>query len=95
MYLQQTDGEDLNDELLNSLIQREDIIITLHIAFYTEAAVENLIVDALDAAMDVINTGRYSSESELVKMSFYKNNTNYDSTTYKGWNNNANHYTWF
>lgn len=50
-------GEDLNDELLNSLIQREDIIITLHIAFYTEAAVENLIVDALDAAMDVINTG--------------------------------------
>ena len=50
-------GEDLNDELLNSLIQREDIIITPHIAFYTEAAVENLIVDALDAAMDVINTG--------------------------------------
>lgn len=73
----------MNDELLNSLIQREDIIITLHIAFYTEAAVENLIVDALDAAMDVINTGDTSSESELVKMSFYKNNTNYDSTTYK------------
>ncbi len=47
----------MNDELLNSLIQREDIIITPHIAFYTEAAVENLIVDALDAAMDVINTG--------------------------------------
>lgn len=47
----------LNDELLETLIQREDIIITPHIAFYTEAAVKNLIVDALDATMEVLKTG--------------------------------------
>lgn len=50
-------GQVLDDELLKTLIQREDVIITPHIAFYTEAAVKNLIVDALDATMDVLNTG--------------------------------------
>ena len=39
------------------LIKREDIILTPHIAFYTEAAVKNLIVDALDATMDVLTSG--------------------------------------
>ena len=37
--------------------KREDIILTPHIAFYTEAAVKNLIVDALDATMDVLTSG--------------------------------------
>ncbi|MCJ1655526.1 D-lactate dehydrogenase [Staphylococcus sp. NRL 16/872] len=46
-----------NDELLDELIAREDILLTPHIAFYTDAAVKNLIVDALDATMDVLNTG--------------------------------------
>ncbi|WP_095975376.1 cation transporter [Staphylococcus aureus] len=36
---------------------REDVILTPHIAFYTEAAVKNLIVDALDATLDVLQTG--------------------------------------
>lgn len=47
----------IDDTLLQTLIDRQDIILTPHIAFYTEAAVKNLIVDALDAALDVINTG--------------------------------------
>lgn len=47
----------LNDELLQTLIDRQDIMLTPHIAFYTEAAVENLIVDALNATLDVLNTG--------------------------------------
>ncbi len=47
----------LNDPLLESLIDREDVILTPHIAFYTEAAVKNLIVDALDATLDVLQTG--------------------------------------
>ena len=46
-----------NDELLDELIAREDILLTPHIAFYTDAAVKNLIVDALDATIDVLNTG--------------------------------------
>ena len=50
-------GQELNDALLDELIEREDIILTPHIAFYTDAAVKNLIVDALDATLDVLNTG--------------------------------------
>ncbi|HDF5429762.1 TPA: D-lactate dehydrogenase [Staphylococcus aureus] len=50
-------GKTPNDPLLESLIDREDVILTPHIAFYTEAAVKNLIVDALDATLDVLQTG--------------------------------------
>lgn len=50
-------GQELNDALLDELIEREDIILTPHIAFYTDTAVKNLIVDALDATLDVLNTG--------------------------------------
>ena len=46
----------INDDLLDELIAR-DIWLTPHIAFYTDAAVKNLIVDALDAVIDVMNTG--------------------------------------
>ena len=49
--------EKIDDVLLKQLIKREDIILTPHIAFYTEAAVKNLIVDALDATMDVLTSG--------------------------------------
>lgn len=50
-------GKDIQDPLLDELIEREDIILTPHIAFYTEAAVKNLVVDALDATLDVLKTG--------------------------------------
>ena len=46
-----------NDDMLKQLIERPDVIVSPHIAFYTDAAVENLIVDALDATMEVIKTG--------------------------------------
>lgn len=46
-----------NDDTLKQLIERPDVIVSPHIAFYTDAAVENLIVDALDATMEVIKTG--------------------------------------
>lgn len=48
---------ELEDEVLKQLIERQDVIVSPHIAFYTDAAVENLIVDALDATVDVIKTG--------------------------------------
>ncbi|MGW7976332.1 D-lactate dehydrogenase [Staphylococcus xylosus] len=48
---------ELKDEVLKQLIERQDVIVSPHIAFYTDAAVENLIVDALDATIDVIETG--------------------------------------
>ena len=47
----------MNDPLLEELITREDIIVTPHIAFYTEEAIKHLIFDALDATMEVLNTG--------------------------------------
>lgn len=50
-------GKDINDGLLDTLIEREDILLTPHIAFYTEAAVNNLVVDALDAIIEFRNTG--------------------------------------
>lgn len=50
-------GVILEDELLRSLIERKDVILSPHIAFYTDAAVENLIVDALDATIEVLQTG--------------------------------------
>ncbi|MCU5745380.1 D-lactate dehydrogenase [Staphylococcus sp. SQ8-PEA] len=50
-------GQQIEDATLLSLIRRPDVRVSPHIAFYTEAAVKNLIVDALDATLEVINTG--------------------------------------
>src|SRR5699024_12792753 len=47
----------LDDAILVELIERQDVILSPHIAFYTDAAVKNLIVDALDATLEVIYTG--------------------------------------
>lgn len=47
----------LDDAILIELIERQDVILSPHIAFYTDAAVKNLIVDALDATLEVIYTG--------------------------------------
>lgn len=47
----------LDDAVLVELIERQDVILSPHIAFYTDAAVKNLIVDALDETLEVIYTG--------------------------------------
>ncbi len=52
----------LNDDLLKSLISRDDIIYTPHTAFYTTSAIENLVSGALDAAVEVISTGKSANE---------------------------------
>ncbi|MDU6556936.1 MAG: NAD(P)-dependent oxidoreductase, partial [Staphylococcus epidermidis] len=57
VYTTDRSEDGLNDPLLEELITREDIIVTPHIAFYTEAAIQHLIFDALDATMEVLNTG--------------------------------------
>ncbi len=57
VYTTDRSEEGLNDPLLEELITREDIIVTPHIAFYTEEAIKHLIFDALDATMEVLNTG--------------------------------------
>ncbi|MCI2802711.1 D-lactate dehydrogenase [Staphylococcus pettenkoferi] len=50
-------GTELQDDTLVHLIERPDVLVSPHIAFYTDAAVKNLIVDALDATLQVIQTG--------------------------------------
>ncbi|MGY3779208.1 D-2-hydroxyacid dehydrogenase [Isobaculum melis] len=50
-------GKKLEDPILEQLIQREDVLYTPHIAFYTETAVENLVFGSLDACLSVLNTG--------------------------------------
>ena len=64
-------GKEIDDVLLKQLIKREDIILTPHIAFYTEAAVKNLIVDALDATMDVLTSGTTKLRVINKKLEYY------------------------
>lgn len=47
----------VEDEVLLELIQREDVLVSQHIAFYTETAVMNLVEGGLDSAKQVIETG--------------------------------------
>lgn len=47
----------LEDDLLQQLIDRDDVLYTPHTAFYTETAIENLVEGGLNAAVEVIKTG--------------------------------------
>ena len=47
----------ISDPILEELMMRQDVILTPHIAFYTDIAVKNLVDGGLDAALSVINTG--------------------------------------
>ena len=51
------EGKEFDDELLQTLIDRDDVIYTPHTAFYTETAIQNLVDGGLEAAVDVITTG--------------------------------------
>lgn len=51
------EGKEFDDELLQTLIDRDDVIYTPHTAFYTETAIQNLVEGGLEAAVEVITTG--------------------------------------
>ena len=53
------DLEDIGvkDELFNELVALDNVVMTPHIAFYTETAVENMVTIALDSAKAVLETG--------------------------------------
>ncbi|MGX7112314.1 D-2-hydroxyacid dehydrogenase [Gemella cuniculi] len=51
------EGKEFDDELLQILIDRDDVIYTPHTAFYTETAIQNLVEGGLDSAVEVIKTG--------------------------------------
>ncbi|MDO5302206.1 MAG: D-2-hydroxyacid dehydrogenase [Tissierellia bacterium] len=50
-------GQDLNDPIMDEILQRNDIIYTPHIAFYTETALDNLLGLALDESVNYLKTG--------------------------------------
>ena len=47
----------VKDELFKELVALDNVVMTPHIAFYTETAVENMVNIALDSAKSVIETG--------------------------------------
>lgn len=54
-------GQPLNDDLIDEIIQRDDIVYSPHIAFYTETALDNLLSFALDESIKFIETGESGS----------------------------------
>ncbi|EOA07718.1 phosphoglycerate dehydrogenase, serA [Pediococcus acidilactici D3] len=47
----------VEDELFKELVALDNVVMTPHIAFYTEIAVENMVNISLDSAKSVIETG--------------------------------------
>ena len=47
----------IDDPILLDLIRNENILVTPHIAFFSDEAVQNLVEGGLNAALSVINTG--------------------------------------
>lgn len=47
----------LDDSLLQELIEHPKIIVTPHIAFYTETSIKNLVESSLYSVLEVLNTG--------------------------------------
>ncbi|MDD7305112.1 MAG: D-2-hydroxyacid dehydrogenase [Peptoniphilaceae bacterium] len=54
-------GENINDDLLEEIIARNDIVYTPHIAFYTETALDNLVSFAIDESIKYLKTGKSDS----------------------------------
>ena len=56
-YTKDCSGKEIEDEMLKELTKRNDVLITPHIAFYTETAVQALVEGGLDGAYDVLKDG--------------------------------------
>lgn len=54
-------GQKITDPLFNQLMERDDVLVTPHVSFYTETAVKNMVNFSLDSAKSVIETGTASS----------------------------------
>ena len=50
-------NQTIDDPILLDLIRNENILVTPHIAFFSDEAVQNLVEGGLNAALSVINTG--------------------------------------
>ena len=50
-------NKEIEDDTLLELIDNENILVTPHIAFFSDEAVQNLVEGGLNASLSVINTG--------------------------------------
>ncbi|MDU3193437.1 MAG: NAD(P)-dependent oxidoreductase, partial [Finegoldia magna] len=55
-------GKEIEDKTLLELIENENILVTPHIAFFSDEAVRNLVEGGLNAALSVINTGKCDTQ---------------------------------
>ncbi len=54
-------GKELGDPILEKLLDRDDVLVTPHVAFYTETAVAALVTSGLDNAVEAKETGTCAS----------------------------------
>ncbi|MCO7175441.1 D-2-hydroxyacid dehydrogenase [Sporolactobacillus kofuensis] len=50
-------GQPLGDPLLEKLITMDQVMLTPHVGFFTETAIQNIVEGALDSVADVLETG--------------------------------------
>ena len=55
-------GKEIEDPVLKELLQRDDVILTPHVAFFTETSVRNLIRISLENFMEFEKTGQCERE---------------------------------
>ena len=60
--VQQLTLKDVDDPTLLELIRHENILVTPHIAFFSDEAVRNLVEGGLNAALSVIETGKCDTQ---------------------------------
>ncbi|WP_125980364.1 D-2-hydroxyacid dehydrogenase [Loigolactobacillus iwatensis] len=55
-------GKEVPDATLRDLLAQRDILVTPHVAFYTETAVKNMVDVALDSATEMVEKGESKNE---------------------------------
>lgn len=64
VFNQDISKKQVNYPAFHNLVQRSNVLITPHIAFYTDKAIENMVKMSLSANLDLITTG---SSDKLVR----------------------------
>ena len=55
-------GKEIEDPVLRELLSRDDVILTPHVAFFTETSVSNLIRLSLESLIEFETTGKCERE---------------------------------
>jgi D-lactate dehydrogenase len=58
-------GKEIPDATLKALMEQKNIILTPHVAFYTETAVKNMVDVSFDSAADMVSKGESKNEVKL------------------------------